>query len=194
MAERPRPAALQRRRRGLADRWAGTSQLLRRADIARYAAKAAGGNRIHFFNDRMGRQYEDRLLLQRTIDAAIAAESFRLEYQPIIDLRSRKAVGLRGADPHGQRQGREISPAIFIPAAEHTGAIEVIGRWALMHACRFAADWPPEPSGDRGEPVTGAIRVRGDRQRHRNGAFRAGLRRSAWRSRSPKACCCATRR
>jgi diguanylate cyclase (GGDEF)-like protein len=119
-----------------------TSQLLRRADIARYAAKAAGGNRMHFFNDRMGRQYEDRLLLQRTIDAAIAAESFRLEYQPIIDLRSGRLSGFEALIRMASARGEEISPAIFIPAAEHTGAIEVIGRWALMHACRFAADWP----------------------------------------------------
>jgi diguanylate cyclase (GGDEF)-like protein len=119
-----------------------TSQLLRRADIARYAAKAAGGNRMHFFNDRMGRQYEDRLSLQRTIDAAIAAESFRLEYQPIIDLRSGRLSGFEALIRMAGANGEEISPAIFIPAAEHTGAIAAIGRWTLMHACRFAADWP----------------------------------------------------
>ncbi len=119
-----------------------TSQLLRRADIARYAAKAAGGNRMHFFNDRMGRQYEDRLLLQRTIDAAIAAESFRLEYQPIIDLRSGRLSGFEALIRMAGAKGEEISPAIFIPAAEHTGAIAAIGRWTLMHACRFAAHWP----------------------------------------------------
>jgi diguanylate cyclase (GGDEF)-like protein len=119
-----------------------TSQLLRRADIARYAAKAAGGNRMHFFNDRIGRQYEDRLLLQRTIEAAIAAENFRLEYQPIIDLRSGRLSGFEALIRMTGAKGEEISPAIFIPAAEHTGAIAAIGRWTLMHACRFAANWP----------------------------------------------------
>jgi diguanylate cyclase (GGDEF)-like protein len=119
-----------------------TSQLLRRADIARYAAKAAGGNRMHFFNDRMGRQYEERLRLQRTIDAAIAAESFRLEYQPIVDLRSGRVSGFEALIRMADARGEDIAPAIFIPAAEHTGTIVAIGRWALIHACRFAADWP----------------------------------------------------
>jgi diguanylate cyclase (GGDEF)-like protein len=119
-----------------------TSQLMRRADIARYAAKAAGGNRMHFFNDRMGRQYEDRLLLQRTIEGAIAAESFRLEYQPIIDLRSSRVSGFEALVRMKGPTGEEILPAIFIPAAERTGAIAAIGRWVLMHACRFAAEWP----------------------------------------------------
>jgi diguanylate cyclase (GGDEF)-like protein len=121
-----------------------TSQLMRRADIARYAAKAAGGNRMHFFNDRMGRHYEDRLLLQRTIDAAVAAQSFRLEYQPIIDLRSGRVSGFEALIRMAGPKGEEISPAIFIPAAERTGAIAAIGRWTLMHACRFAADWPQD--------------------------------------------------
>jgi EAL domain-containing protein (putative c-di-GMP-specific phosphodiesterase class I) len=115
---------------------------MRRADIARYAAKAAGGNRMHFFNDRMGRQYEDRLLLQRTIEGAIAAESFRLEYQPIIDLRSSRVSGFEALVRMKGPTGEEILPAIFIPAAERTGAIAAIGRWVLMHACRFAAEWP----------------------------------------------------
>ena len=119
-----------------------TSQLMRRADIARYAAKAAGGNRMHFFNDRMGRQYEDRLLLQRTIEAAIGAESFRLEYQPIIDLRSSRVSGFEALIRMTGPSGEEISPAVFIPAAEQTGAIAAIGRWVLMHACHFAVDWP----------------------------------------------------
>jgi diguanylate cyclase (GGDEF)-like protein len=121
-----------------------TSQLMRRADIARYAAKAAGGNRMHFFNDRIGRQYEDRLLLQRTIDAAVAAQSFRLEYQPIIDLRSGRVSGFEALIRMAGPKGEEISPAIFIPAAERTGAIAAIGRWTLMHACHFAADWPQD--------------------------------------------------
>ena len=119
-----------------------TSQLLRRADIARHAAKAAGGNRMHFFNDRLGRHYEERLQLQRTIEAAIAAESFRLEYQPIIDLRSGRLAGFEALIRMAGPNGEDIPPAIFIPAAEHTGAIAAIGRWALMHACRFAANWP----------------------------------------------------
>ena len=97
---------------------------------------------MHFFNDRTGRQYEERLALARIIAAAVVSESFRLDYQPIIDLRTNQLSGFEALIRLIGPGGETISPGAFIPAAEKSGAIDTIGRWTLLHACRFAAAWP----------------------------------------------------
>ncbi|MFO1090444.1 MAG: EAL domain-containing protein [Hyphomicrobiales bacterium] len=116
--------------------------LMRHADLARVTAKDAGGNRLNFFNEGMGRQYAERLALDRTIEAALKAENFRLEYQPVVDLSSGRTVGFEALLRLFDDAGSPISPSLFIPAAERSGAIVPMGLWAVKRACAFAADWP----------------------------------------------------
>ncbi len=116
--------------------------LLRHADLAHAAAKAMGGNRLNYFNDGLGRQYEERLTLDRTIEAATRAESFRLDYQPVVELKSGRIVGFEALLRLTGDDGQSIPPSAFIPAAERSGAIAAMGLWAIRRACAFAAEWP----------------------------------------------------
>jgi diguanylate cyclase (GGDEF)-like protein len=116
--------------------------LLRHADLAHAAAKAMGGNRLNYFNDGLGRQYEERLALDRAIEAACRAESFRLDYQPVVEMKSGRIVGFEALLRLTDDAGQPIPPSAFIPAAERSGAIAAMGLWAIRRACAFAAEWP----------------------------------------------------
>jgi EAL domain-containing protein (putative c-di-GMP-specific phosphodiesterase class I) len=116
--------------------------LLRAADLARIAAKMAGGSRLHYFNEALGRQYEERLALGRTIENACRSENFRLDYQPVVELKSGRIVGFEALLRLVGDDGQPIPPSAFIPAAERSGAITAMGVWAIRRACAFAAEWP----------------------------------------------------
>ncbi len=116
--------------------------LLKRADLAMYAAKAAGRRTHRFFEPSMEAEANQRRAMELDLRAAIAEGNFELHYQPLVDLGSNAVTGcealLRWCHP---RRGM-VSPAEFIPIAEETGLIEEIGDWVLRTACAEAATWP----------------------------------------------------
>jgi diguanylate cyclase (GGDEF)-like protein len=116
--------------------------LLKSADLAMYAAKAAGRRTYRFFESGMETEANSRRELERDMRAALTDGGFDIHYQPLVDVGSETIVGcealLRWRHP---RRGM-ISPAEFIPIAEETGLIQEIGQWVLDSACREAATWP----------------------------------------------------
>ena len=111
--------------------------LLRNADAAMYRAKAEGGNRTVFFEEKMNQQAIRRLKLESSLRRALAQETLRLVYQPKIELEKGGWVGvealLRWTDP----QLGEVSPVEFIPIAEDSGLIHDLGRFVLRQAIGF---------------------------------------------------------
>ena len=129
-------------------------ELLKRADLALYDAKAAGRGTFSFFRLQMDEQARSRRSLE--IDLRCAADNGELElhYQPIValaqaavsSLAGRSVVGfealLRWRHPvHGM-----VMPDRFIPLAEETGLIEPIGAWVIEQAFAQAATWPAHVS------------------------------------------------
>src|SRR5262249_18241357 len=118
--------------------------LLKSADLAMYAAKAAGRRTHRFFEPSMETEVNQRRALEIDLRAAIAEGAFEIHYQPLVDLDSNAVTGcealLRWRHP---RRGM-VSPAEFIPVAEETGLIEEIGDWVLRTACAEAANWPDD--------------------------------------------------
>ena len=116
--------------------------LLKSADLAMYAAKAAGRRTYRFFAVGMETEANSRRELEQDMRAAMIEGGFVIHYQPLVDVGSEEIVGcealLRWRHP---RRGM-ISPAEFIPVAEETGLIQEIGQWVLDTACREAASWP----------------------------------------------------
>ena len=116
--------------------------LLKSADLAMYAAKAAGRRTHRFFEPSMETEANQRRALEIDLRGAIAEGAFELHYQPLVDLGSNAVTGcealLRWRHP---RRGM-VSPAEFVPIAEETGLIEEIGDWVLRTACAEAATWP----------------------------------------------------
>jgi len=115
--------------------------LLRHADLAMYTAKARGKGRIEFFEPRMHQVVVQRLELKADLREAIAAGQFELHYQPIVDLRGGRLVGLEALVRWRHPQRGLVAPADFIPAAEESGLIIPLGRFVLETACRQMRDW-----------------------------------------------------
>jgi diguanylate cyclase (GGDEF)-like protein len=116
--------------------------LLKNADLAMYAAKAAGRRTYRFFDPAMEQQANHRRELEADLRAALAQGSFELHYQPQVDLRSDRVTGCEALLRWRHPVRGMVSPADFVPVAEETGLIEEIGQWVLRTACAEAVTWP----------------------------------------------------
>jgi diguanylate cyclase len=116
--------------------------LLSHADTALYRAKTEGRNTYRFFEAKMGAEVRERRLIEHDLRLAMARDELRLSYQPQHDAKSGNVVGFEALLRWKHPTRGEISPGIFIPIAEETGAILPIGDWVLRTACREAASWP----------------------------------------------------
>jgi diguanylate cyclase (GGDEF)-like protein/PAS domain S-box-containing protein len=123
---------------------ADADDLLKKADIALYRAKADGRGVFRFFEPAMEEEAKKNQSLRADLREALAREEFLVHYQPVVELGSLNVRGfealLRWRHP---RQGL-LSPGNFIGLAEETGDIEEIGAWVLREACSKAAAWPEE--------------------------------------------------
>jgi diguanylate cyclase len=115
--------------------------LLTHADTALYRAKSEGRNTYRFFEAKMGAEVRERRMLEHDLRHAIARNELRLVYQPQKEVQSGTVTGFEALLRWKHPTRGEISPAIFIPIAEETGAILEIGDWVLKTACREAAAW-----------------------------------------------------
>jgi diguanylate cyclase (GGDEF)-like protein len=121
--------------------YCSADELVRRADVALYQAKADGRNCYRLFTPRSQESNFKSLELGAGLRAAIDQNELRLEFQPEIELTSGRISGfealVRWQHP---RQGL-LQPLEFVPTAEEFGMIRDVGRWVLREACREAQDW-----------------------------------------------------
>jgi len=132
-------------------------ELLKDADAAMRRAKALGGSRCELFDEAMHTRAEGRLRLEADLRTAIAGRQFRIYYQPVVQLDTRRVVSfealLRWEHP---TQGL-ISPYRFIEAAEDSGLLVSIGHWLILQACRQLREW--EVNNMTGQPVNVTVNV-----------------------------------
>lgn len=109
--------------------------LLKKADVAMYQAKAAGRNNARFFDPTMQAAVSVRTELEKSLKQALAQQEFVLHYQLQVDAQQ-NPIGLE-ALVRWQKPGEGmVSPASFIPLAEETGLILPLGQWVLETACQ----------------------------------------------------------
>jgi diguanylate cyclase (GGDEF)-like protein/PAS domain S-box-containing protein len=116
--------------------------LLRNADLAMYAAKRKGKDRVELFRSRLYAQERDRLALKTDLERALDRGELRVVYQPILELRTGAMVGAEALLRWTHPERGPIPPAEFIPLAEEGGQIVELGRFVLRTACQEVARWP----------------------------------------------------
>jgi diguanylate cyclase (GGDEF)-like protein len=121
--------------------YATPDTLLRDADLALYAAKAAGKDRYALFDASMNTSAEGRLELEGDLGAALREEQLFLHYQPIFDLCRHEVLGVESLVRWRHPARGVVPPDEFIPISEESGLILSIGRWVLGEACKQAASW-----------------------------------------------------
>lgn len=117
-------------------------EILRRADVAMYAAKAGGRNRVQIYNASLDTRRNESRAIARELRIAIEEGKLGVVYQPVVDARSRRTVGVEALVRWPTDSPRRITPDVFVPVAEEFGLIEDLGNFVLTEACRQAAGWP----------------------------------------------------
>lgn len=116
-------------------------ELMRKADLAMYAAKSKGGGNYQFFTKELQHASMQRLTLEHDLRAALENQQFELLYQPQIDLVTGQVSGLEALVRWRNSGRRLVTPAEFMPVADESGLSIPLGDWVLREACRQMAAW-----------------------------------------------------
>ncbi len=115
--------------------------ILKDADLAMRRAKGLGGSRCEVLDEAMHTRAVGRLRLETDLQKALTERQFRVFYQPVVELTTRRTVSLEALLRWDHPTQGLISPYRFIEAAEDTGMLVSIGHWLLLQACRQVRDW-----------------------------------------------------
>jgi diguanylate cyclase (GGDEF)-like protein len=118
-----------------------TNSLLMRADIAMYKAKSNGKNNYAVFDKAMGDELIRKVEIERYLRHADFTKEFDIYYQPQVNINEDRLIGLEALIRWTNKELGRVSPAEFIPIAEETGLIEMIGDWVLERVCDDCKKW-----------------------------------------------------
>jgi len=120
-------------------------ELLKRADLAMYQAKAAGRNTQRFFDPDMQAAVNARSNLEADLRQGLVRAELLVHYQPVVNHHG-QYLGVEALVRWQHPQRGMISPADFIPLAEQTGLILPLGRFVLRTACAQLRHWSRHPA------------------------------------------------
>jgi len=115
--------------------------LMKNADLSMYHAKDSGRNNYRIFEQEMNRRIINHMQLDNALRDAMKRNEFYLVYQPLIDLRTQKTVGVEALLRWNSHLLGHVSPIDFIGMAEENGLIIEIGKWVLEQACMQTKKW-----------------------------------------------------
>lgn len=121
---------------------ADRDELTRNTDLALYAAKNGGRGQYRFYSSELKDDATERAELLDDLRIALDNGEVDLFYQPVVRTADNLVVGCEALMRWEHPERGPVSPAIFIPVAEESSLIQVLGEFALRRACRDAAAWP----------------------------------------------------
>jgi diguanylate cyclase (GGDEF)-like protein/PAS domain S-box-containing protein len=130
---------------------ATVDDLILKADLALYEAKDSGRGVARYFSSELQSEQEDRVRLETDLRQAVAAKQFHLVFQPLVSAKTQKLIGFEALIRWNHPQRGFVPPNVFIPVAEESGLMPVIGEWVIDEACRAVATWP--------DPITLALNI-----------------------------------
>ncbi|GIZ51413.1 bifunctional diguanylate cyclase/phosphodiesterase [Noviherbaspirillum aridicola] len=122
--------------------------LIKHAGVAMYRAKDMGRNAFQFFTSAMNERAMERLRIEGDLREALQRGELRLHYQPQVDLRSGRVIGMEALIRWQHPELGMIPPGRFIQLAEELGLIVPIGSWVLRTACSQSVAWREQGLGD----------------------------------------------
>lgn len=120
------------------------AEIMRKADIALYRAKAEPYSALHFFEASMDACIRERDLIERELRAAISDGAVQSHYQPLIDLRTKQVIGFEALARWRHPTLGNVPPDRFIPVAESCGLMNKLSDHLLRLAARAATEWPDD--------------------------------------------------
>ena len=111
-------------------------ELIHKADMAMYEAKASGSGTYAFYNIAVDEQLQNRMNLENEMEMALKREEFEIYYQPIFSLTTDKVVCAEALIRWRHPKRGILLPDKFIPVAEETALINRIGKWMLEAVCK----------------------------------------------------------
>jgi len=141
-------------------------EILRDADIAMYRAKKGGRARYEIFNSEMHRTVMALLKLESELRVAVEKQQFVMYYQPIVEIRSKRIIGLEALLRWQHPERGLVPPAQFITVAEESGLIVPIGWWVLRESAFQIKAWqklfPSDPPLSVSVNISGKIFMQPD--------------------------------
>lgn len=137
----------------------GSTDMLREADLALYAAKRAGKGSFHFFEESLHEAVLSRIEQRAELEDAIRSDQLRMHYQPVVSLSDGAMVGVEGLVRWQHPVLGLIPPTEFTPLAEESGLMVPLGGWVLDQACADLSRWQRRWNGTGGRPFTMAVNV-----------------------------------
>ncbi len=137
-------------------------ELLKRADLAMYQAKAAGRNTLRFFDPEMQAAASARAAMEADLRQGLLRNEFMLYYQRVVDDQGR-TTGVEALLRWNHPERGLVPPGEFIPVAEQTGLILPLGQWVLEAACAQLVAWSARPHTQK---LTMAVNVSARQFKH----------------------------
>ena len=134
--------------------------VLKDADVAMRRAKALGGSRCEVFDEAMHTRAVGRLRLETDLRTALTERQFRVYYQPVVQLSTRRIVSFEALLRWDHPTQGLISPYRFIEAAEDTGILVSIGHWLILQACQQLRAWEADHLSEQPMNITVNVSAR----------------------------------
>ena len=116
-------------------------EVQRHLDLALHAAKQSGAGRVYFYNPELSENIKEEAELAQGLRTALANNQLDVHFQPIVSLATGKTDGFEALARWNHPIKGTIPPSKFIPVAEKSGQISMLGDWVLRASCKQAKAW-----------------------------------------------------